>query len=197
MGSFAAKILTLVMTLCAGQATTSQLTLQDLDGKAVNPFTDAGAKAVVFVFARVDCPISNRYAPEVGRLREKFAAAKIKFWLVYPDKDTSASAIRNHLKDFPYNCDALRDPRHELIKATGVSVTPEAVVFVLDRSGPRMSYRGRIDDQYSELGKHRPAPTTHDLEDAIAAVVRNETAPFKSTPAVGCYISDLNQSRER
>jgi hypothetical protein len=174
-----------------------QLTLSDLDGKGVNPLADAGAKAVVFIFARIDCPISNRYAPEVGRLREKFAADRVKFWLVYPDRDTPASAIRNHIKEFPFNCDALRDPRQELVKATGVSVTPEAVVFVIDHSDARMTYRGRIDDQYSELGKHRPAPTMHDLEDAIAAVVKGEAPPFKSTPAVGCYISDLKQSRER
>jgi hypothetical protein len=54
-----------------------------------------------------------------------------------------------------------------------------------------MIYRGRIDDQYSSFGKRRPAPTARDLEDLLTAVVKGEQVKFKTTPAVGCYISDL------
>ncbi len=32
-------------------------------------------------------------------------------------------------------------------------------------AGDRMVYRGRIDDRYVELGRERPKPTQHDLED--------------------------------
>ena len=85
----------------------------------------------------------------------------------------------------------MRDPRHELVKATGASVTPEAAVFGFNRSGARMIYRGRIDDQYAAFGKHRPAPTVRDLEDVLNAVVNGKAVKFKTTPAVGCYISDL------
>jgi peroxiredoxin len=169
----------------------SQLSLLDLEGKSVNPLADQGAKAVVFIFTRPDCPISNRYAPEVQRLRASFAPEKVKFWLVYPDADTPTDSIRRHVKEYDYNCEALRDPRHELVKATGVSVTPEAAVFVFNRSGARMIYRGRIDDQYAALGKHRPAPAARDLEDVLTTVVKGVAVELRTTPAVGCYISDL------
>jgi peroxiredoxin len=178
-------------TVCGDKAFLSQLSLLDIKGKSVNPLAGQGAKAVVFIFTGADCPISNRYAPEVRRLSASFAPEKIKFWMVYPDADAEPDAIRRHVKEYDYNCEALRDPGHELVKATGGSVTPEAAVFVFNRSGARMIYRGRIDDQYAAFGKHRPAPTAHDLEDVLTAVVKGATIEFRTTPAVGCYISEL------
>jgi len=60
-------------TVSGDQASLSQLSLPDLEGKSVNPLADSSAKAVVFIFTRADCPISNRYAPEVRRLSASFA----------------------------------------------------------------------------------------------------------------------------
>ncbi|HVG86104.1 MAG TPA: hypothetical protein VM820_16370, partial [Vicinamibacterales bacterium] len=41
----------------------------DLDGRPVNPLrVPAEARAHVLVFTTTDCPISNRYAPEITRL---------------------------------------------------------------------------------------------------------------------------------
>jgi len=192
IGSFIVTAITVLMSaaICGGKASLSQLSLLDLEGKSVNPLADSGAKAVVFIFTRADCPISNRYAPEVRRLSASFTPEKVKFWLVYPDGDTPLNAIRQHIKEYDYDCEALRDPRHELVKVTGASVTPEAAVFVFNRSGARMIYRGRIDDQYVAFGKRRPA-TVRDLEDVLTAVVSGKAVKFKTTPAVGCYISDL------
>jgi len=187
----AAMAVSTAVAVCVDKASLSQLSLLDLEGKSVTPLADSGAKAVVFIFTRADCPISNRYAPEVRRLSASFASEKVKFWLVYPDADAPPDAIRRHIKEYNYNCEALRDPRHELVKATGVSVTPEAAVFVFNRSGARLIYRGRIDDQYAAFGKHRPAPAVRDLEDVLTAVVKGAAVEFKTTPAVGCYISDL------
>jgi len=199
IGSFIATTVVVLMaaTVCGDKASLAQLSLLDLEGRSINPLADSGAKAAVFIFTRADCPISNRYAPEVRRLSASFAPERVKFWLVYPDGDTQASAIRQHLEEYDYNCDALRDPRHELVRAAGASVTPETAVYVFNRSGARMVYRGRIDDRYAAFGKRRPAPTMRDLEDVLTAVVKGETVKFKTAPAVGCYISDLNRYRER
>ena len=41
----------------------------DLDGRLVDPLAlPAGTRAHVLVFTTTDCPISNRYAPEIQRL---------------------------------------------------------------------------------------------------------------------------------
>jgi hypothetical protein len=67
-------------------------------------------------------------------------------------------------------------------------VTPEAAVYTPDH---RLVYRGRIDDWYVDFGKPRAAPTTHDLEDALEAVLGGRPVADARTTAVGCFIGDL------
>src|SRR6185369_7344083 len=135
-----------------------------------------------------DCPISNRYAPEVRRLYEKFAKTGIRFWLVYPDADETGVMIRKLIKEYEYRLSALRDPQHRLVKMTGAQVTPEAAVFSADGG---MVYNGRIDDRYVAFGKVRPAPTTRDLEQALEAILEGKQVTNKTTVAIGCFIPDL------
>ena len=57
------------------------MTVHDLAGQPVDPLANQHARAIVFVFLSADCPISNRYAPELRRLQEKFAPLGVRFWL--------------------------------------------------------------------------------------------------------------------
>ena len=171
------------------QADVAQVRLTDLAGRQTQPLRNAKAKAVVFFFVQTSCPVSNRYAPEIKRLYQKFASAGVKFWLVYPDVDDSAAAIRRHGKDYGYKLGALRDTKHALVKATGASVTPEAAVFAPSPDGPRMIYRGRIDDRVAAFGKTRPAPTARDVEQILAAILGGKPFATTTTVAVGCAIA--------
>ena len=171
------------------RAVVPSVRLIDLNNRPVDPFRAAAeAAAIVFLFASVDCPISNRYAPVVQRLYERFSPEGVAFWLVYPNPAESAEAIREHVKAFGYPVHALRDPRHELVKIARAAVTPEAAVFDRTRS---LAYRGRLDDRYVSLGVARPVPTRHDLVDAIAAILAGRPVREPVTPAVGCFISDF------
>lgn len=143
----------------------------------------------MFLFTRKDCPISNRYAPEVTRLAKRFEPLGVEFVLVYPDASQSVAAIREHLASFEYLCRALRDPRHELVRLAGATVTPEAALF--DRDGALL-YLGRIDDRVTDFGKARLHADSRDLENALVAVTTNERVPVSRTQAVGCFISDLS-----
>ena len=140
----------------------------------------------VLVFTTTDCPISNRYAPEIQRLAAKFSE-KVTFVLVYPVATDSPELIREHQKKYGYSFASIRDTRHQLVKQTGVTVTPEVAVMV----GEQMVYRGRIDDRYVELGKDRPQPTERDLEAALTAVIAGTRVAQRETRAVGCFLSDL------
>lgn len=180
---------TLLLSIAVGAQT--PLRLPDLDGRQVEPLGDRRVTAVVFVFTRTDCPISNRYAPEIQRIHDRFAAADVRFWLVYCDPTEPADAIRAHLSEYGYRMGALRDPDHTLVKLVGARVTPEVAVAVPERDGWRIVYHGRIDDRYVALGTMRPEPTTRDLEDVLDAVVRGKRVESRSTDAIGCYISDL------
>jgi len=140
----------------------------------------------VLVFTTTDCPISNRYAPEIQRLAATFKG-QARFTLVYPVPADSPEMIREHVKKFAYSIDTVRDTDQKLVKRTGVSVTPEVAVM----KGSTVLYRGRIDDRYVAFGVERPKATTHDLEDALNAAIAGKTIATRETRAVGCFLSDL------
>jgi hypothetical protein len=162
--------------------------LEDLAGAKVSPFATPNAKALVFLFLNVDCPISNRYAPEVRRLRDKFAAQPVAWRLVYPGADATAESIRKHVREFDLPGDALRDPQLRFAKAARVQVTPEAAVFLPDG---RLVYHGRIDDQFVDLGVKRPAPTRRDLQEVLDEILAGKPVSHPETRAVGCLIQGL------
>jgi hypothetical protein len=172
-------------------ATVPHIVLKDPDGRVVEPFRAAeDSAAIVFLFASVDCPVSNRYAPEVQRLHAAFAPKNVAFWLVYPNPGDTPEAIRQHLDAFGYPVHALLDPRHELVKLAQATITPEAAVF---GQGRTLAYHGRIDDRFVSLGVERPAATRHDLFEALTAVVDGRAPAEASAPAVGCFIADFVQ----
>ena len=186
-----AGVTTGVQSVEHNQATSFAISVFDLAGQRVDPFDAADAKAVIFIFLATECPISNRYAPEIRRLAEKFARTGIKFKLVYADPDVTPDAIRNHLKEFQLPPEALRDPQHGLVKLSQVRVTPEAAVFL---PGRHLVYHGRIDNRYADFGKDRPEATEHDLESVLGAVLQGKPAPYSTARAVGCYIPDAETS---
>lgn len=145
------------------------------------------AKATVLVFVRSDCPLCNRYAPALNALVRKYGAG-VQFWLVYPGRSQSVSAIQKQVSDYSYRLPVARDPDGELVKLSRAETTPEAAVFDADRT---LVYHGRIDNWYEDFGRARSAPTTHELDDAIQAVVAGKTPRVQSAPAVGCSIADL------
>lgn len=186
----------------AGPVAAGPLTLVDLDGRPVQPLTTAaagtevenevgagseaggGRTATVFFFVGTECPISNRYAPELRRLAADYGDRGVAFWLVYPDDD-GPEAIRRHRAEFELPMPALRDPDHRLVERAGAEVTPEAAVF---SAGGELLYGGRIDDWYVDFGRPRAAPTRRDLRRALDAVLAGRRPPNRRRRAVGCAI---------
>jgi thiol-disulfide isomerase/thioredoxin len=163
----------------------------DLEGHAIRPLESPSAKAVVLVFVRTDCPISNRYAPELRRLSDRFAERGVEFWMVYSDPRESAETIAQHVREYGHPGRAVRDPGHALVRAAAATVTPEAAIFVPAAGGPRLVYHGRIDDRYLDFDRMRATPANRDLEEAIEAVLAGRPVTAASAPAVGCFLSDL------
>jgi hypothetical protein len=166
-----------------------QVRLPDLSGRSVDPFDlPASAKGLVALFVSAECPVSNRYAPEMIRLHDRFAPQGIAFRIIYPNPAETPEIIVRHLKDFSLPPRALRDPAHAFVKAAGISITPEAAVYDKDK---RLVYRGRIDDRYVNIGVERPAPTKRDLEEVVAALAAGIPMSPRTTEAVGCYVADF------
>jgi hypothetical protein len=154
---------------------------------AQDPFAEP-ARARVLLFVRTDCPITNRYAPELDRIAHEFAGRSVQFWLIYPDASETESAIAQHKLEYKLPGTPLRDPKHVFVKRAEATISPQAAVF--DQAG-RLMYSGRIDDRYVAFGKARPAPRTHDLEVAIAATLDGKPIPEPRTRSVGCYLADV------
>src|SRR5262245_50761865 len=107
--------------------------LHTLSGATVDALAaPAGTTAIVYVFTSTDCPISNRYAPELQRLVRTFAPKGVIFRLVYPSRSESDTAIRSHVKSFSYDgaAEPLRDSDLALVKHSGATITPEVLVVV-------------------------------------------------------------------
>ncbi len=165
----------------------SAIALTSLDGSAQHPF-DSPARARVFLFVRTDCPITNRYAPELQRIAREFHGRGVDFWLVYPDPMVTAESIRDQIAQFAFPGTPLRDPLHQLVKLARATIAPEAAVF--DAAG-NLKYHGRIDDRWVNPGLARPAPRTHDLEDAVASVLAGKAPAESEARAVGCWLADI------
>lgn len=173
--------------LCLGAASpTNQMPL-DLAGHSVDAFSSP-ARARVFLFVRTDCPVTNRYAPELRRIAAEFSSDHVQFWLVYPDPTETSGAIEKHIAAYGFPGKPLRDAHHELVARAKATVAPEAAVF--DRAGA-LVYLGRIDDRWVDFGKARQAPTTHDLENALADVIAGKPVPVSKTRAIGCSLADV------
>jgi hypothetical protein len=141
----------------------------------------------VFVFIASDCPISNRFAPELRRLHEFCRERSCAFYVVYAEPDKELESLKKHALDFELSSFAIWDKGLQLAKACGARRVPEAVV-VQNGVTDRLVYRGRIDDRYIAFGKMRPQPTRYDVREAIETVASNSDMPFTETAAIGCII---------
>jgi AhpC/TSA family len=162
-----------------------------LNGEPVRSLAPFNASAVVLFFAASDCPISNRYLPEMRRIEEEFAARGVVLWFVYPNFGTTADAVKQHEAAYGAENHVLLDPDHRLVTLAHAKVTPESAVIVPERGGGgafRAVYHGRIDDRYLHLGQERPKTTQHDLERAISEVLDGRVVQQPNGPAVGCGI---------
>ena len=156
-----------------------------VDGKLHRPLIEAAGKPVAFIFISHDCPVCNTYAPEFGRLASRFAG-RARIDLIYCDQKLTIPQAREHAREFSLDkLTLLLDPSCAFASACHAAVTPQAVVF--DSHGNR-AYSGRIDNWYVSLGHQKLAPTTHELADALDAVLAHKLPTHSSEPPVGCII---------
>ena len=150
-------------------------------------FSPHGEKAVVLLFIRSDCPISNRYAPAIEQLYAKYSSAGVDFRLIYSEAGLTAAAMEHHREEYGYKIPGEIDAGHRYVKRAGVRATPEAAVFV----GGQLVYRGRIDDRFVDFGKIRSEAAHHDLEEVLAGIVAGKIPRYRETQAIGCAIENL------
>lgn len=152
-------------------------------GKLTIPVQDA--KATVLIFLLTDCPIANRYAPEIARIEKEYEEKGVRFFRVYVYQDATVDEIIEHAKEYGYRSPAIHDVRRTLVAAVGATVTPEVAVVL--QSGD-IAYRGRIDDMYVEHGRLRETEFRRDLRIALDEITSGRPVAVPRTAALGCFI---------
>jgi thiol-disulfide isomerase/thioredoxin len=187
----------LVVILCpaVGVAAdrTRDLQLRDIDDAVVKPFA-SGTQASLAFFVATDCPVSNAYAPEIQRVCREYSGRGVGCSLIYEDVESTHGGtslrqqVRAHLDEYKYTgIPAAIDGDRAAAGMGKATITPTAVV--VDRGGA-IRYRGRIDNLYAALGKTRQQVTSHDLRDALDAVLAGRPVPHPKTESIGCFITD-------
>lgn len=145
----------------------------------------AAERPLVLIFTRTDCPVANRYAPELRRLFSVYSG-QADFQLVYVEPGLTEQQIERHRTEYELPIPATRDEDRKYVRRAAATVTPEAAVFLHGR----LVYRGRIDDQFVGFGVTRRAPFRHDLEEVVSSIAAGKNPPFRVTKAIGCAIED-------
>lgn len=174
----------LAQSLVAG--TFPQFSLTDTSGKLHSLTEFAGKRAIVLLFVSTDCPLSNRYVPEMNRIQNAYASRGVAFYAVQGDATTPVGEVKKHVRDFGYSFPYLLDPRESLADFTGATATPEAAV--LSPTG-QLLYLGRIDNRLADYGQERYQATQSDLRESLEAILAGRPVPHPRTKALGCAIT--------
>ena len=184
-----------IATLCAAMlsALGNILPLRDTNGNVHNPAEWQGPRVVVLFFVATDCPIANKYVPQMNRMHDRFAPRGVRFYSVQTDPTVSDTDVARYARDFRYTFPVLLDPDQELVDYTGATITPQAAVL---GPGGKLVYPGRIDDRVVDFGKQRYEATTHDLADAVEAVLAGKPVAHPTTRSIGCAINRLHAATQ-
>ncbi len=162
--------------------------LECIDGNSIN-LLDPNDIGTVVIFISTDCPIGNSYQPLLEQFRSQWSQQKLQLIMIHGNPQVTKQQALLHAKDYNIRWPITLDPQQKIAKLLQARNIPEA--FLLDWKG-NIVYRGRIDDQYSALGKKRPEPTTNDLNDAVDCLLNGKPIKNRETKAVGCVIRYAN-----
>src|SRR5262249_60543199 len=77
--------------------------VQALDGSKIDALRPPpSSRVIVYIFTSTDCPISNRYAPEVRRLAATFASQGALFRLGDPARTDAPDPVRSPMAAYGY-----------------------------------------------------------------------------------------------
>ena len=163
-------------------------TLVDTEGRVHQLGGKPGIKAVVLVFLGPECPISQRYVPELNRIWAQRQTNAVEFYGVVAGKKVARTNVAAFAKEYAIGFPVLVDDDLSLARWLRPTHMPEA--FVLKADGD-IIYHGRIDDWYESIGKPRAVVQHRELRDAITAVLSNKVPLRTYARPVGCYFEEL------
>lgn len=163
----------------------SSLRLSTLDQKTFSFEAIKKNTGSVFIFLLPDCPACESYSRTLNQLQEKFKSSGIRFYGVFPGHYNTEQEMKEYQSRYRINFLLMTDPDKKLVQHLGAKISPE--VFVIGNTGKTL-YRGRIDDWLYAVGKKKLKVSTHDLKNALDAIVQKKPIAVSETNAIGCII---------
>lgn len=164
--------------------------LPGIDGKQYSLDDFSGNKAIVIIFMCNHCPYVQGVIQRLITLQEKYKNDGVQCIGInanesenYPED--SMEKMKEYAKKWGLNFPYLRDKTQKVAKKYNAQCTPD--IFVYDKQF-KLAYHGRIDDNWQD----EENVTSHDLDDALNALVNNKMPKEKQYPSMGCSIKWIN-----
>ena len=165
-----------------------EFNLPATDGENYSLASFADAKILIVAFSCNHCPYVIGVEDRMNALYDDYVAADKGVAMVvinsndtevHPNDDFDGMVQRAGEKGFkfPY----IRDESQQVAIAYGALRTPHFYVFDSER---KLRYTGRMDDNPRNPGQE----TTHELRDALDALLENREVPLPVTNPLGCNV---------
>jgi peroxiredoxin len=175
----------MAFTLSLG-ATPPKFDLPGVDGKNYTPDSFKSAKVLVIVFSCNHCPYVIGSEDRMIKFQADYAPKGVAFVAINSNETENHPTddfphMITHAKEKNFKFPYLRDETQEIARAYGALRTPHYYVFDAQR---KLQYTGRMDDNPRNPGKE----TTHELRDAVDAVLAGKTPAVQLTNPLGCNV---------
>lgn len=180
----------MAFTLEIGQKA-PDFSLPGVDGRTYTLKDFQDAKVLVVVFSCNHCPYVVGSEDRMNDFYAKYHPRGVAMIAInsneqenHPTDSMAHMVERARQKGFPFPY--VRDESQNVAMEYGALRTPHFYVFDRDR---RLRYTGRMDDNPREPGKQ----TTHELVDAVEALLAGKEPPVPLTNPIGCNVKWKNQ----
>jgi peroxiredoxin len=175
----------MAFTLQLGQAA-PDFDLPGVDGKRYSLASFKDAKVLLVVFSCNHCPFVVGSEDRMIRLYRDFQGRGVAMVAINSNETQnhptdSFSHMVTHARDKKLPWAYVQDESQAVAKAYGALRTPHFYLFDAQR---KLRYTGRMDDNPREAAK----ATTHELKDALEAVLAGKKPPVELTNPIGCNV---------
>ncbi|QDV50917.1 redoxin domain-containing protein [Gimesia fumaroli] len=164
--------------------------LPTVAGKIVELTEKPQQKLTVVCFLGAECPLARLYGPKLNEMSAAYESKGVQFIGVNSNQQDSLEDVKKYVKRYEIRFPMAKDYNNKVADQYAAVRTPE--VFVLDEQLD-VKYRGRIDNQYLP-GISRAETTSHDLKQALDAVLAGQPVEVASTKPSGCFIGRVKET---
>lgn len=167
--------------------------LRNVDGDMVSLTSNADAKGYILVFTCNTCPYSKMYEDRLIDLHNKYADQGYPVLAIQPNSSEKSPGdayplMQERAKDKGFPFAYVMDETQETTKAYGATNTPHVYVLNKEGSSFNVAYIGAIDNNSRDASK----VTRRYVEEAVDALMADESVSTTDTKAIGCTIKWAN-----